>query len=546
MGLYDDILEEQPQIAPQKQMQNNTNSGLFDDILTEQTQQQTQPTFAENHPFLASTPEALKQLGQGAIHSFPEFGKGLNDLVALVGDKTGLQGVSDFGRSNAEFWGDLADRTQRDQKYQGVKGLSSKETFLPTVLGSVGDQTANLLMAGGGGAAGAKAATALGLKGLAQAGLITAGTSIPNLAQEGQYLDKIQAFQQLNGRMPTIEELKQIQNVALGEKAINTALETVSDRLLFGKLFPQGAITKNVKGVIKNAGQQALTEAATEGMQEGVSIGAENMLGINQGNNLERLADSMAIGGITGGVVGGGASLASQPYNAQFPENQNSINPIEAVQNVSAKIIDGGKVLYDSAADKLNAATNAINDVVNTPDTFDTLRSLSKSGALSNSNNIEKIAPKTFAKQKAKDKINNSSDTSVQDTGIKNMLEDTNLYNVSENGENTVVNEQEVENIAGNLEDNTQAENTATVLEKPTKNEIRANAKKNAIDKIKELAPNTTQKIENTPKHTREFQKGDIVKNIYTNEVFEVVNPDKKGIPFAFVFFFPSCNSDKY
>ena len=533
MGIYDELDKEVLTTKPQStSIKNNNNSGgLFDELDNEVlSQQQTQPTFAENHPFLASTPEALKQLGQGAIHSFPEFGKGLNDLVALVGDKTGLQGVSDFGRSNAEFWGDLADRTQRDQKYQGVKGLSSKETFLPTVLGSVGDQTANLLMAGGGGAAGAKAATALGLKGLAQAGLITAGTSIPNLAQEGQYLDKIQAFQQLNGRMPTIEELKQIQNVALGEKAINTALETVSDRLLFGKLFPQGAITKNVKGVIKNAGQQALTEAATEGMQEGVSIGAENMLGINQGNNLERLADSMAIGGITGGVVGGGASLASQPYNAQFPENQNSINPIEAVQNVSAKIIDGGKVLYDSAADKLNAATNAINDVVNTPDTFDTLRSLSKSGALSNSNNIEKIAPKTFAKQKAKDKINNSSDTSVQDTGIKNMLEDTNLYNVSENGENTVVNEQEVENIAGNLEDNTQAENTATVLEKPTKNEIRANAKKNAIDKIKELAPNTTQKIENTPKHTREFQKGDIVKNIYTNEVFEVVNPDKKGM----------------
>lgn len=533
MGIYDELDKEVLTTKPQStSIKNNNNSGgLFDELDNEVlSQQQTQPTFADNHPFLASTPEALKQLGLRTAKSFPEFGKGLNDLVALVGDKTGLQGVSDFGRFNSNFWQELSDKFQIDPKYQGVKGLSSKETFLPTVLGSVGDQAANLLMAGGGGAAGAKAATALGLKGLAQAGLITAGTSIPNLAQEGQYLDKIQAFQQLNGRMPTIEELKQIQNVALGEKAINTALETVSDRLLFGKLFPQGAITKNVKGVIKNAGQQALTEAATEGMQEGVSIGAENMLGINQGNNLERLADSMAIGGITGGVVGGSASLASQPYNAQFPENQNSINPIEAVQNVSAKIIDGGKVLYDSAADKLNAATNAINDVVNTPDTFDTLRSLSKSGALSNSNNIEKIAPKTFAKQKAKDKINNSSDTSVQDTGIKNMLEDTNLYNVSENGENTVVNEQEVENIAENLEDNTQAENTATVLEKPTKNEIKANAKKNAIDKIKELAPNTTQKIENTPKHTREFQKGDIVKNIYTNEVFEVVNPDKKGM----------------
>ena len=250
MGIYDELDKEVLTTKPQStSIKNNNNSGgLFDELDNEVlSQQQTQPTFAENHPFLASTPEALKQLGQGAIHSFPEFGKGLNDLVALVGDKTGLQGVSDFGRSNAEFWGDLADRTQRDQKYQGVKGLSSKATFLPTVLGSVGDQTANLLMAGGGGAAGAKAATALGLKGLAQAGLITAGTSIPNLAQEGQYLDKIQAFQQLNGRMPTIEELKQIQNVALGEKAINTALETVSDRLLFGKLFPQGAITKNVK-----------------------------------------------------------------------------------------------------------------------------------------------------------------------------------------------------------------------------------------------------------------------------------------------------------
>lgn len=532
MGIYDELDKEVLTTKPQStSIKNNNNSGgLFDELDNEVlSQQQTQPTFAENHPFLASTPEALKQLGLRTAKSFPEFGKGLNDLVALVGDKTGLQGVSDFGRFNSNFWQGLSDKFQIDPKYQGVKGLSSKETFLPTVLGSVGDQAANLLMAGGGGGAGAKAAATMGLKGAAKAGLITAGTSIPNLAQEGTYLDKIQQFQELNGRMPTLEELKQIQNVALGEKAINTALETVSDRLLFGKFFPEGAVTKGVKGVIKSAGQQALTEAATEGMQESVSIGAENILGINQGNNLERLADSMAIGGITGGVIGGGASLASQPYNAQFPENQNSINPIEAVQNVSAKIIDGGKVLYDSAADKLNAATNAINDMVNTPDTFDTLRSLSKSGALSN-NNIEEIAPKTFAKQKAKDKINNSSDTSVQDTGIKNMLEDTNLYNVSENGENTVVNEQEVENIAENLEDNTPAENTATVLEKPTKNEIRANAKKNAIDKIKELAPNTTQKIENTPKHTREFQKGDIVKNIYTNEVFEVVNPDKKGM----------------
>ena len=158
MGLYDDLLEEQPKVAPQKNVKNNTkSSGLYDDLLVEEPQQ-TQPTFAENHPFVASIPEAGKQFGVRAVKSFPEFARGVNDLTALIGDKTGLNGLSDFGRSNAEFWQNQSDKIQIDPKYQGLKGLSSKETLLPTVLGSVGDQFTNLLMAGGGGGAGAKAA----------------------------------------------------------------------------------------------------------------------------------------------------------------------------------------------------------------------------------------------------------------------------------------------------------------------------------------------------------------------------------------------------
>lgn len=511
MGLYDDLLEEQPNVAPQKNVKNNTkSSGLYDDLLVEEPQQ-TQPTFAENHPFVASIPEAGKQFGVRAVKSFPEFARGVNDLTALIGDKTGLNGLSDFGRSNAEFWQNQSDKIQIDPKYQGLKGLSSKETFLPTVLGSVGDQATNLLMAGGGGGAGAKAAATMGLKGAAKAGLITAGTSIPNLAQEGTYLDKIQQFQELNGRMPTLEELKQIQNVALGEKAINTALETVSDRLLFGKFFPEGAVTKGVKGVIKSAGQQALTEAATEGMQEGVSIGAEKLLGMNQGDNLARLADAMAIGGVTGGVMGGVGTAASQPLNTQFDENQSAINPVEAIQNVSAKIVDGGKVLYDSAADKLNAAasnianaTTAVGDMVSAPSSFDTLRALSKEGALSN--HIENIAPNTVKKQRAKKiknnpetVINNSPDVSVQDTGVPNMIEDTNLYNVSENGEKSIVNEQEVQNIANEVEQTAPSENTSAVAEKPkatTKKAKKDKARTEAIERIKKIAPKTAAKME--------------------------------------------------
>ena len=391
-------------------------------------------TFSESHPILASAPEALKQLGTRAVKSFPEFGVGVNDLVSLVGDKTGLQGLSDFGRSNAQFWQEQSDKIQIDPKYQGLKGLQSKETVLPTVLGSIGDQASNLLMAGGGGAAGAKAAAGLGLKGAAKAGLITAGTSIPNLAQEGQYLDKVEAFKNIYGRVPTEEELRQIQNTAIGEKAINTALETVADKMLFGKMFPQGAVTKDVKGILKNAGQQALTEAGTEGLQEGVSIGAESLLGINQGNNLERLADSMAIGGITGGVMGGVTSAAAQPYDTQFVENQNPVNPVEAIKNVSAQILENGKPIYNSA-----------------PDSFDVLKELSREGAFSN-RTIEEIAP-----------------------NIAKSLEEQKAVNTP------------VENV--------EQETVAPVeVEQPIKVEKKAKKSKVA-KKIEEVAPNTAEKI---------------------------------------------------
>lgn len=393
-------------------------------------------TFSESHPILASTPEALKQLGTRAVKSFPEFGVGVNDLVSLVGDKTGLQGLSDFGRSNAQFWQEQSDKIQVDPKYKGLKGLKSKETVLPTVLGSIADQASNLLMAGGGGAAGAKAAAGWGLKGAAKAGLITAGTSVPNLAQEGQYLDKIEAFKSVYGRVPTEEELRQIQNTAIGEKAVNTALETVADKMLFGKMFPQGAVTKDVKGVLKSAGQQALTEAGTEGLQESVSIGAESLLGINQGNNLERLADSMAIGGITGGVMGGVTSAAAQPYDTQFVENQNPINPVEAIKNVSAQILENGNPIYSS-----------------TPDSFDVLKELSREGAFSN-RTIEEIAP-----------------------NIAKSLEEQKAVNPP------------IENV--------QQETVAPVeVEQPIKAEKKAKAKAKVIEKIKEIAPKTAEKIE--------------------------------------------------
>ena len=524
MGLYDDILEEQPKAAaPQK---NETKTGgLYDDILAA-PEQQAQPTFADNHPFVASLPEAAKQFGTRAVKSFPEFGKGLNDLVALVGDKTGIDGLSNFGRSNAEFWQEQSDKIKIDPKYQGLQGLAGenwKSTLIPTITGSIGDQATNILTAAGGGAGGAKLAGQLGVKGLAKAGLITAGTSVPNVAQEGSYLDKIQQFQAMNGRMPTLDELKQIQNVALGEKAVNTALETISDRLLFGKLFPEGTATKSVKGIIKGVGQQGLTEAGTEAMQEGVSIGAEKLLGLNNDNfadSMKRVADSAAIGGVVGMGMGGAGSMAAQPYDTQFAQNPNAVSPVQAIQNVSAKIVDGGKVLYDSAADAVNNISNSLN----APDSFDTLMELSRNGDLSN-RSIEEIAPNTVKKEKAKkaqkaaEKINNSTNTTAKDTGVPNIVEDGNLYNVSENGESTITSESEVNNVAQNVGET--GEDVTATLEKPqpkqqSLKEVRkAAAKKQAIDKIKKLAPNTVEKIEKT---NSSGQNGGYIRNVDTDE----------------------------
>ena len=453
----------------------------------------TKPTFAEKHPFIASIPEAGKQFGTRAVKSYPEFAKGMNDLVSLVGDKTHIQGISDFGRSNAAYWQEQSDKIQIDPKYQGIQGLTSKETFLPTVLGSVGDQATNLLTAAGGGAGGAKLAAQAGLKGLARAGVVTAGTSVPNLAQEGSYLDKIEAFQAINGRMPTQEELVQIQNVAIGEKALNTALETVSDRLLFGKIFPEGAVTKGVKGVLKNAGQQALTEAGTEGMQEGVSIGAEKLLGLNQGDNASRLLDAMAIGGVTGGVIGGGSHLVAQPYNTQFTENQNNnVNPVDAVKKVSAQIVNNGKVLYDSAADSLNNAVNNINNTVNQPSSFDVLMQLSREGNLHKS--PAELAPNIAEKAKVKKagKIAKVPET------VSNPAENTNTEIAAiENVQNAVM---ETQNLTPEIA------NQEHVSKVKAKQREKAAAKERAIAKIKEIAPNIAAKKEERTNAQKDVQ----------------------------------------
>ena len=528
MGLFDDIDNEVLGTS-----YNNANNisyagGLFDDIDAEIEEQelkrQQESGFANKHPFVASIPESLKQFGLRAVKSYPEFGKGLNDLFALIGDKADLPGLSSFGKGNAEFWERQSNKIQIDPRYQGLQGLKSKETFIPTVLGEIGGQATNIALSGGGAGAGAKVAGSIGAKGLAKAGLTGLGTALPNLAQEGQYLDKIQQFEAINGRLPNEEELQKIQNVALTEKGVNSALETVADVALFGKLFPQGTASKGVKNILKNAGQQFVTEAGTEGMQEGVSIGAEKLLGINQGNNLERLAESMAIGGLVGGAIGGGATAISQPYDINFPQGEapeiaktiyeNSKKTAQDLSNyakdVSAEIVNrinpnnyettiemvpqetgvglSQRTEYVPQVKKVyrNPNLQANQEVNVTPETQvnyqDNVGNLPSNLPVNNQNltnfimgesgNLNTIAPKTMAKQKAK---------------VNNPLQLTDNLYVDKKAVDTFI--KDIDNIKYNKTEGNSKPSTKS-SEDLSKNT-------NVQEKISKIAPKTAEKQNN-------------------------------------------------
>ena len=346
--------------------------------------------------------ETGKQFGTRAAKSYLDFSKGLGDTGALISDKItkvkenipleirqkakpvayalspaiassidNSEASANFHKKNAEFWQNQSDKIQIDKEYSGLEGLSGGwKKAVPTIAGEIGGQATNLLMALGGGAAGGLAAKGLGVGKVATAGLVTTGTAIPNLTQEGNYLDKIKAFEKIHGRKPTQDELGLIQNVALGEKVINATAETVADKFLFGKIFPnsvpKGIKAKTIKA-LKDVGQQAFTEGLTETAQETISIGAENILGIaDNSQNAHRLIESGVIGGLTGGILGGAGSLASQPYNENFKQNEKVNNYIA---NVYGKVLDGGKELY-------NSAVTGMKNIISEPSAFDKMKEL--------------------------------------------------------------------------------------------------------------------------------------------------------------------------
>lgn len=272
----------------------------------------------------------------------------------------------DIYGNGIDFWGRQADKIQINPQYEDMKALTNKKTAIPYAVNQLGSNATNFIVAMATGGASVMGAKALGVNGAKTLGAIgTIGSTAPTFALEGEYKEKINNFIAMNGREPNAEELKKIQNVTLGEKSVNTALEIIPEKLLFGKLFPQGTVQKGLKQIGKSFVEQALTEGATEALQETSSITAEKLLGQNQDDfltNLYRVGNSAVSGGIVGGISGGGATLASRPFDTLNNEKLN--NAVQAVKDVSAQVMSNGKELYNSAKDKYQNANKSAFDVM--------------------------------------------------------------------------------------------------------------------------------------------------------------------------------------
>ena len=382
MSLLDGYTEEKPIKHKKIEEEPEITSSLLDGYVEpEQKPSVVNNVLQGGVDMLQSIPEATKTFGQGLALGNHRIGAGLGDVLAFAGDKFSIPTLSNYGRTVNEFWGNKADNIQINPEYEQVKNITNPKMTLPIIANAIGTQGANTAQSLMGGVLGTAMTGGNPVGGVA-------GALMPNLILEGNYLDKIKDFQNKYGRIPTQEELAKIQNVTLAEKGLNSTIETVADRLLFNKIFPNNPVQKGLKELGKRIGkgifEQGLTEGITEGMQEGVSVGAEKLLNLNDQNlkeNLGRIGNSAGMGAIGGAFFGGtSGALAQQPVQRQ--QEQNNVNPIDYAKEVSAKVLDGGRELYNNA--------------VNQPTAFDMMKTLSNNG---NYSNIRELAPNIVAKQ---------------------------------------------------------------------------------------------------------------------------------------------------
>jgi hypothetical protein len=260
------------------------------------TDQERYNAFEDDSQFVRGFKSGVSGISQGS------FAKEALDqeLAANALREAGAPGVAE---ADAKWQAnrDIALRMQQDAAAKGPRVTSLRD------INGVGDAVDFGLGAVGQGVASMTPVVAAALATRGRSLLASSGSAA--LAGYGMERNEAIARQYAD---PTLAatNAQDRSNAAVAKGAVNAALESIVPVGLAGTV-----LRRPVTSALGTAAKNVVEEGTTELLQEGVGYGAEKYLDPNRKLDPMNLADAFVAGGLTGGVMSGGASAAA--YAAQ-------------------------------------------------------------------------------------------------------------------------------------------------------------------------------------------------------------------------------------
>ena len=268
---------------------------------------------------------AINKLGKYAGTLGQSIRKGIHGL--RKGFYSSLENAGSFFNNKSLYNFGLKKSIEADARQSAIQQYNGRVADVVNLVGETAPITA---IAMGTGLAIAPVIASAGIVG-APAFLLSAGAMYAaNSPFMNEYFDHQRTLEQQLGRALTTEERKSLSNIEAINASVQAGLESLADRIGLG-IFIDGLnklgfkVAKNATrkeilsqfakvstDVFLDVGVQAVDEGATEALQEGTLILTEGALGINEGDNYERIKKAASGGAIVGGLFGGAASVAGR------------------------------------------------------------------------------------------------------------------------------------------------------------------------------------------------------------------------------------------
>jgi GGDEF domain-containing protein len=277
-------------------------------------------------PPVAAAPVAeqkgiLNEFGSGIVRGYQQMSGGLGGAIRAIGDATGSDAVSEIGKTTAGYWEkEAAENKSTAPRIEDVQGIGDVLRYGARATGEFLPQMV---------AAGAAAATPLGLAGVAAHTLSQETGSIYNDQPEGQKdlgratLAAVPAA--TLDFLPTAHLLKR-----------TGILDALKGQAVKAGFQPESV----VKAILKNAGVQTLEEVPTETLQTAFErFGAFKPLWDAEAkSDYLNTAASTALGMAPIGGIGGG--IGATVKNAQLKQQTDTIPSQDTAPSPATSLID--------------------------------------------------------------------------------------------------------------------------------------------------------------------------------------------------------------